>query len=146
MNPFQPKVNKDTQDKVSDFLKKHSSNWCTHHVTNPQYEPIKVSVIIRLKRGYEFKYYQNEINKKLQEFLSPWIFRVNKEVKFGGKVTKSMIVQLLENLEYVDYLSGLKIFQSYDGGNNFSSDLDLVMASNPASILVSHTNHEISNN
>ena len=145
INPFQPKADKNTLDEIYDFLNDHSTAWATHHVSNPKYEPVKISVSVKLKRGYEFNFYEKEIDKQLQQFLSPWINDVGKDIVFDGKVTKSLIVQFLENLEYVDYLTGLKLFQSKNGGLSFSSDVDVAEVSNPAAVLVSHTHHEIFN-
>ena len=143
INPFQPQVDKNTLDNITVFLQNHSSSWVTHHVTNPFYEPVKISVKIKLRKGFEFNYYQKIIDLKLQEFLSPWISGDNADVHFGGKITKSMIVKFLENLEFVDFISDLFLFQSVDGIMGFNNT-EVAEASNPASILVSNDHHEIS--
>ncbi len=145
VNILQPKADKNTLDKIYDFLHAHSTAWAVHHVINPKYEPVKISVRIKLKTGYEFNYYEKKIDEELQQFLSPWISDKEKDIQFGGKVTKSMIVQFLENLEYVDFLTDLKLFQSLNGGISFGSDTDVAEVSNPAAILVSHYRHEIFN-
>lgn len=143
VNPFQPRLDKNTLDQVSQFLQKHSTAWAEHHVINPVYEPVKISVSVQLKPGYEFNYYQNEINKVLQGFLSPWIDGSAADIRFGGKITESHIVKLLEDLEYIDYLTGLELFHSIDGGTTFKPGKQFIETSSPASILVSHTLHEI---
>jgi hypothetical protein len=143
VNPFQPRLDKNTLDLVNQFLQKHSTSWAEHHVINPVYEPVKISVSVQLKAGYEFNYYQNEINKVLQGFLSPWINGSVADIRFGGKITESHIVKLLEDLGYIDYLTGLQLFHSTDGGITFKPGKQFVETSSPASILVSHTLHEI---
>ena len=143
VNPFQPKVDKNTLDEILQFLQKHSTAWVEHHVINPFYEPVKISVTVKLKKGKEFNYYQHEINKALQEFLSPWINGKINAIHFGGRITESHIVKLLEDLDYVDYITALQLFRSKDGGRTFSSGKQFIEATGPASILVSHTQHEI---
>ena len=144
-DPFQPKVDKNTLDEITTFLNTHSSNWVEHHVTNPFYEPVKISVKIKLKKGFEFNYYEKIVEKKLQEFLSPWITNTSSDIHFGGKVTKSMIVKFLEDMEFVDFLTDLSLFHSVNGGKSFGSNAEVAEASNPAAILVSSDRHEIIN-
>lgn len=143
VNPFQPRLDKNTLDLVGEFLNQHSTAWAEHHVINPVYEPVKISVSVQLKTGYEFNYYQNEINKVLQSFLSPWINGSTADIRFGGKITESHIVKLLEDLEYIDYLTGLELLHSTDGGVTFRSSKQFIETTSPASILVSHTQHEV---
>ena len=144
INPLQPQVDKNTLDGVATFLQSHSSDWVIQHVSNPFYEPVKISVKIKLMRSFEFNYYQKVIDRKLQEFLSPWISNPGTDVHFGGKITKSMIVKFLEDLEFVDFITDLNLFQFSYGGFGFVN-VEVAEASNPASILVSSDHHEIGN-
>lgn len=144
-DPFQPKVDKNTLDEVATFLNTHSSSWVEHHVTNPLYEPVKISVKIKLKKGFEFNYYEKIVDGMLQKFLSPWITNTSSDIHFGGKITKSMIVKFLEDLEFVDFLTDLSLFHSINGGKSFGSNAEVAEASNPAAILVSSSRHEIIN-
>jgi hypothetical protein len=144
IDPFQPRVDKNTLDMILQLLQKHSTAWATHHVVNPFYEPVKISLSVKLKRGFEFNYYQGEINKALQQFLSPWLGGGTTAIRFGGKVTESHIVKLMEDLEYVDYIENLQLFQSTDEGVHFVQVKQFAEVSGPASILVSHTSHDIS--
>ncbi len=144
-DPFQPRVDKNTVDEVYTFLNSRSSNWVEHHVTNPFYEPVKISVKIKLRKGFEFNYYEKIVERKLQEFLSPWITNTSSDIHFGGKITKSMIVKFLEDMEFVDFLSDLSLFHSTNGGKSFGSNAEVAEASNPAAILVSSDRHEIFN-
>lgn len=144
-DPFQPRVDKNTLDEIVTFLNAHSSSWVTHHVSNPFYEPVKISVKIKLRKGCEFNYYEKIVEKKLQEFLSPWITNTSTDIHFGGKITKSMLVKFLEDMEFVDFLTDLSLFHSVNGGKSFGSNAEVVEASNPAAILVSAEHHEIFN-
>ncbi|NEU10440.1 hypothetical protein GZH53_19095 [Flavihumibacter sp. R14] len=144
VDPLKPRADKNTLDRVYTFLTAHSSNWVTHHITNPYYEPVQISAAIKLKTGFEFNYYQNIIDKKLQEYFSPWISSNGGSIHFGRKVTHSMIVKFLEEMEFVDFIVDLKLYHSLDGGLSFKK-VEVVEASNPASVLVSHFKHLVSN-
>ncbi|WP_423147180.1 baseplate J/gp47 family protein [Rubrolithibacter danxiaensis] len=145
-DPFRPKTDKNTLDTIYNFLVKHSSAWVTHHVSNPYYEPVKVSVRIKLKAGFEFNFYEKVISQRLQEFLSPWISSsASSSLHFGGKVSLSMIVKFLEDMEFVDFIADLKLFHWKYGDVDFGNSTGIAEASNPAAILVSHHRHEIIN-
>lgn len=143
IDPFKPKVDKNTLDEINTFLSKHSSAWASYQVVNPSYEPVKVSVSLKLKKGYEFNYYQKVINLKLQEFLSPWMNNTGNDIHFGGKITKSMVIKFLEDLEYIDYLTDFSLYKFSPNKRAFGRNVEVAEASNPASILVSHTQHNI---
>lgn len=145
IDPLKPKADKNTLDNIRAFLTAHSSSWVTNHVSNPYYEQVQISVGIKLKTGFEFNYYQKIIDKQLQEYLSPWISNGgSNSIHFGGKITQSMLVKFLEEMEFVDFIVDLMLFHSVDGGRSFAKK-DMVEASNPAAVLVSHSNHLVNN-
>ena len=144
VDPLRPRADKNTLDSILTFLQHHSSAWVSLHISNPYYEPVKVSVGIKLKTGFEFNYYQKIIDEHLQAFLSPWISNNDSEsIHFGGKITESMIVGFLENMEFVDFITDLILYHSTDGGRTFQPK-DMIETSNPAAVLVSHSKHEVS--
>src|SRR5204863_1974344 len=143
VNPFQPRVDKNTLDNMTSFLKSHSTAWAEHHVINPAYEPVKITVEVKMKTGYEFNYYSKELDQVLKNYLSPWISGSATQIHFGGKVTESQIVKLVEDLDYVDYITSLQVWQSTDGGKTFTLCKNYAEETGLASVLVSHTQHEI---
>lgn len=145
VDPLKPRTDKTTLEDINTFVKAHSSPLITFHVSNPFYEPVQVSVRIKLKKGFEFNYYQKELDRELQQYLSPWLKNDAQNVNFGRKVTQSMLVQFLEDMEFIDFVSELWLSHSFDGGHSFVPNKTVVEASSPASVLVSHTHHTISN-
>ncbi|MBL4676740.1 MAG: baseplate J/gp47 family protein [Mucilaginibacter sp.] len=146
VDPFKPKADKNTLDNIHTFLTGCSSAWANHQIINPLYEPIKVSVNLKLKKGYEFNYYQKVIDQKIKEFLSPCIYNPASEINFGGKITKSMLIKFLEDLDFIDYLTSFSLVKYSPFSKMLKYNADAVEASSPASILVSHTQHTITNN
>lgn len=145
VDPLKPKVDKDTLENIQSFLSRHAGPWTVLHVSNPFYEPIKISVKIKLKKGFEFNYYEKVVNQAIREFLSPWITSQSINIHFEGKISPSSIVQLLENLEFVDFIAELKIFHLAYNTSGFEKQASFVEASSPAAILVSHDQHEVIN-
>ena len=145
VDPLRPKVDKGTLENIQNILTQHAGTWVKPHVSNPFYEPVKISVKIKLKKGFEFNYYEKVINQVIREFLSPWIARQSNNIHFEGKISQSSIVQLLENLEFVDFIADLKMFRAGFDGSGFEKQTTFVEASNPAAILVSHDQHEVHN-
>ncbi len=143
VDPYKPRVDKFTIEQIEAFLTEHSSAWTTFRVINPMYEPLKISVQLKLKAGYEFSYYEKIIDQKLQKFLSPWIYDSSSDVHFGGKVTKSMVIKFLEDIDYIDYLTAFSLQKFYPGRRTPGRNLEVIEASNPASILVSAVRHDI---
>ena len=142
INPFQPGVDKNTLEEIKEFLNDHSTAWATHSVANPFYEPVMISVNVKMKAGNEFTYYAKELDKVLKDYLSPWVNNTSAGIHFGGKITESQIVKLVEDLEYVDFITGLKLFHK-TGSAGFQLKKHVIEASGPASVLVSHTMHDI---
>ncbi|WP_448634280.1 hypothetical protein [Pedobacter panaciterrae] len=65
------------------------------------------------------------------------------DIHFGGKITKSMVIKFLEDLEYIDYLTDFSLYKFSPNKRAFGRNVEVAEASNPASILVSHTQHNI---
>ena len=143
VNPLQPRVDKNTLDEVAVFLQGHTTNWAQIHVRNPFYETVSISVQLKLKTGFEFNYYQGVVDQKLKEFLSPWVSDTSSDIHFGGKVTKSMVVKFLEELNFVDFIASLHLHHSLNDISVSVKDVEVIEASNPAAVLVSAAHHEI---
>lgn len=142
---FQPKVDKFTIENITNFIAERSSPWLTHHVANPFYEPVQVSARVKLRKGFEFQYYRGIVNERLQLYLSPWLDGRKSTITFQGKVSQAAIVKLLEDLEFVDFVSEVWLSHYSVGRSGPTSHKTVVEASSPASVLVSHREHIISN-
>lgn len=142
---FQPKVDKFTIENITNFIAERSSPWLSHHVSNPFYEPVQVSARVKLRKGFEFQYYRGIVNERLQLYLSPWLDGRKSTITFQGKVSQAAIVKLLEDLEFIDFVSEVWLSHYSVGRSGPTSHNTVVEASSPASVLVSHREHIISN-
>ena len=92
----------------------------------------------KYKEGLDEIFYSAQIEEDIIKFLSPWAFDSTKAVTFGVALHKSVLIDYLEKLPYVDYLQNV-IIEKED------EVIDGVIApSNPKSILVSAKKHTIS--
>ena len=142
---FQPKVDKFTLENIKSFIDERSSPWITHHVSNPFYEPVQVFARVKLRTGYEFQYYGGIINERLQQYLSPWLDGRKNKINFQGKVSQAAIVKVLEEMEFIDFVSEVWLSHYPVGKSGPMAQNTVVEASSPAAILVSHREHHISN-
>ncbi|CAN5486493.1 hypothetical protein BH10BAC3_BH10BAC3_08470 [soil metagenome] len=141
-NPLQPRADIYTLESVKNFLESLSSAWVTYTLSNPKYQPMKVSAGIRLRAGFAFGFYRGEIEKALLQFLSPWIGGNAGRFRFGGRVTASQVVNFLENLPYIDYISDLQLFHAVDG-TNFGGAVNDIVILDPAGVLTSSETHTL---
>ncbi|MBK7173996.1 MAG: baseplate J/gp47 family protein [Bacteroidales bacterium] len=142
VNPLQPKVNGQTISQVTGMINKHSGMQVNIRVKNPRYQQIRVECKVKLRPGYEFNFFSEEISRKLVEFLSPWAFDGNKEISFGGKIYKSVLLNFVEELDCVDFIEDFFLYSISDAAGT-SDDLQQVEPETPDTILVSAPSHFI---
>jgi hypothetical protein len=140
INPLEPKVDLDTLAQIKRFLKKHAGMLVNIETTNPDYEPVRLQFKVQFKRGYEFSVYKKVLNQDIIRYLSPWAFNTGADIPFGGTLEKSVVINFIERLGYVDVVREFKLLHKKD---NFSYDYEEIVASNPMAVLVSCSQHII---
>lgn len=141
-NPLQPKVDAVTLQQITDYVNDRRGMQVKVQVKNPLYQKIQVDCRVQFRPGYEFNFYQKALQQALQEFLSPWAFDADRPISFGGKVYKSVLLDFVEELPYVDYLTDFKVY-TYSGETNNLIDVSEVSPERPDTILVSDVSHVI---
>ncbi|MDJ0846212.1 MAG: baseplate J/gp47 family protein, partial [Crocosphaera sp.] len=137
INPLEPKVDTDTIERITNYVKKRAGMQVNVKVKNPRYQKIKVDFKVKFYAGYEFNHYQTQLGQEIINFLSPWADNSQGKISFGGKVYKSVLLDLVEDLSYVDYVTDFKMYSL--SGN----DINEVQPDTPDTILVSHPEHTI---
>lgn len=114
-------------------------------VQNPGYEYLRVKCSVKFREGYDQGYYQHELNTDIQKYFSPWAFDGNSPITFERKVYKSLVINYIEELEYVDFVCCFHLQLSKEEDGNFDDiPTDTYEASDPAHILISAAEHKIS--
>lgn len=135
---YQPRVSRGLLTKIKSFINKHNTSQVTAEIINPRYEEVAVTLEVEFLQGYDERFYMKKLEEDIIKFLSPWAFDTNQEVVFGIDLHKSILIDYIEKLSYVDYLQNVIIQKdSVVMGN-------VVTPSTPRSILVSAKSHNIS--
>lgn len=146
-DPLEPKVDTDTLDRIASCLRARTSSHVNIHVKSPTYQKLELDFKVKFKEGFEFNYYSKDLNAKLLEFLSPWAFdrgssTINgRELSFGGRIYKSVILDFIEEVEYVDFVTDFMMYTYTE--DKTMDDIDEARPDRPDAILVSAPLHTI---
>ena len=141
-NPLEPKVDADTISRITDYVNKRSGMQVSIKVKNPTYQKVRVDFKVKFYLGYEFNYYKTQLDRAIIEFLSPWAYQSDRNLSFGGKIYKSVLLDFVEDLLYVDYVTDFKMYSFVSEAPN-SKDINEVQPFTPDAILVSDSIHTI---
>jgi len=145
VDPLRPKTSKIVLTEIAEYISALNSPGAKLHVQNPVYEEVKVRFKVRFMPGTDTGYFSKELNVSIKAFLSPWAFQGSSDVLFGGKIHKSMILNHVENLSYVDFVTCFEMFHIVPGDpdNNPVKDVNEAIATTSASVIGSADEHEI---
>lgn len=143
VNPLQPKVDADTLARIAKHVQARCGGQVAIRVRNPRYQQVHLDCKVRLHRGHGFNTSSKELEQAIIRTLSPWAFgESGQDIGFGGVISKSVLLDFIEELPFVDYVEELRM-NSYSGVPVNTIDLDEVRPQTPDAILVSAPNHRI---
>lgn len=142
VDPLQPRIDLDTLEQIKDFVLARAPMGLdkdTLTVCNPAYRPVRVAFKVAMRRDFAFSYYRSEINQALVRHLSPWAFDTGQTLEFGGRVLRSALVDFVEELPWVDYVTDFHL-SLVDAPERDAAEL---VPDTPDAILVSAPDHLI---
>ncbi|NVO21499.1 MAG: hypothetical protein HXX13_17490 [Bacteroidetes bacterium] len=142
VDPLKPKVNSDTISRIGSFLQTHTGMQVNVKIKNPSYQQVQVECKVKLRKGFEFNFYSKLLVQKITEFLSPWAFESGLDISFGGRIYKSVLINFVEELEFVDFIEDFYMYSISDSTGK-SGDTGQVDPETPDTILVSAATHII---
>lgn len=147
-NELMPKASKYLLAQIQRYLKKVVSPFVNLEVINPLYEEIKVAVEVAFKKGYEKGGLSNKLQREIKNFLSPWLFKKSEDVRLGGMIPSSKIVDFISRRKYVEGVGKFSILKYTNKEDTLRivkiTDYDnYLRATFPWSIMVSADKHEI---
>lgn len=144
-DPLRPYTNQNVLDEVKDFMRRKISGHVKLHIRHPQFEEVRLELKVKLVNGLEFNFHHDLLQKSITSYLTPWAYGQPDTIDFGGKVHKSVLINYIEELPFVDYITDVKMYHRRDEMLAESADADLIEASTAKSILVSApaTKHKI---
>lgn len=144
MDPLQPRVSFFLRREIRDHLKKKLPYFAAEKlsVINPRFEPVRVELTVHFLEVTDVAFYKKKLKEDIQAFLAPWAYGRTETFRFGGTVHKSMIVNYIDELSYVDYVTGVRMF--HKAGDTFQ-EVNEATANTSRSVLTSDRNHKILN-
>lgn len=149
VNVLEPKVDVGTLEEIRDFLSALNTPFVKGRgegtsdlagerlkVVNPLYEQVRVTVKVKMKKDYDPQHYKKVLNDDVKKFLAPWAYSDNAEIGFGSTLHRSSILNFIEKLGYVDFLTDLAL-EHYKGGT-FLGRKEEIQTTSARSILTSY--------
>jgi hypothetical protein len=143
INPLKPTTSVATLESIKSFLGEVKNPFVSIDVENPFFEEIKVEFNVKFREGYDKGTYVTELNEDIKKHLSPWAYTEGEDISFDGVIHKSKIIDFIEELEYVDYLTCFKMYQTPEGEPQSTEDINEATPTKSASLLVSAIDHII---
>ncbi len=161
---YEPRVSTATLNSIENFINSKNSMQVYAKAINPDYEKVIIKLKVKFYEKYDENFYKKQLNEDLIKFLSPWAFDTSKQIIFGVELQRSIVIEYIENLYYVDFISILEMAIYIDKKTNKEQSnpledtenneenvnlldfLTTLSPSSPKNILVSVKNHIISTN
>lgn len=114
-NVLEPRAGEVLLAAIRKFLAPLVSPFATVHVIRPIFERIRVEARVAFAAGRDPGFHAALLNDELRRFLSPWAFQEGEDILFGARIYRSEILAFIEGRAYVDHLTDLKLYHSFDG-------------------------------
>lgn len=109
-DPLRPYTSLALLEDIKAFLHKRLSCFVRLHVKNPQFEEVSAAFKVRLQAGADETFQLRKLQEAVTRFLSPWAFSDAASPSFGGKIHQSVLLNFVEELPYVDYVTDFQLF------------------------------------
>jgi hypothetical protein len=142
---LQPRLSASRLAEVSNFLRDRCVPGVEPHVINACYEEITCTFKVAFNAGLPNAIFRTRLNDSLTQHLAPWTAGDKSAIRFGGTVFRSTVIDFLEDIEYVDYITDFTFQNSVQKAPpNLTEDRWVLSASRPDGILTSALTHDIS--
>lgn len=142
INPLKPYTPVRLLTNIQDYLSGLVTPFITLHVKNPCFEEIRLSFKVQFRENLDVSFHQQLLNQEIERFLCPWAWDSTREITFGGKINKSVLLNFVEEREYVDYVTYFRMDQILEREGsvikNALIDIEEAVASTSRSVLVSY--------
>ncbi|WP_157634776.1 hypothetical protein [Spirosoma panaciterrae] len=106
---YEPRVPVGVLNEIESLLKQKASPFVRLKAMNPRYEKVDVEISVRFCDGLDRTFYEKKLNEDIRLFFSPWVTGDTTRLAFGLSVRYSDLVQFVEKLSYVDYITNLSL-------------------------------------
>jgi hypothetical protein len=140
-NPLKPYTSIGLHTNIKDYLSKITSAFVKLHVLNPKFEEVQFQFDVKITPPLDETIYVKQLSLDIERFLCPWAFESGSPIEFGGKISKSVILNFIEERHYVDYVLCFKMNHFIDRGTPSHKelyDVEEATTTTGISILVSY--------
>jgi hypothetical protein len=120
-NMLLPKLSYIDLLEIEKYLSRKASPFVNIHASNAHLEHVLVSCRVKFRASVDKGYHLKKLNNDLLIFLTPWANGKLETVSFTAKIYASSIINFIDRLDYVDYVSNLEM-QQYSVNDDGSSD------------------------
>lgn len=144
IDPLRPLVNIATLEKIRQFLKKTISAHVRLNVHNAKFEQVQFEFSVKFIEdpAIDPSYYRELLNRRVEEFLAPWAYNTAQDIEFGGHLCKSVVLNLVDEQTYVDYVTCFKMNHFVDG-ILYKSDVEEAYTTSSRSVITSYKNGNV---
>lgn len=115
-NPLKPYTSIGLLTNIRDYLAKLTSPFVKLHVLNPKFEEVQFQFDVKITPPLDETFYIKQLSLDIEQFLCPWAFAEGSDIEFGGKITRSVVLNFIEERYYVDYVVCFKMNHFVDRG------------------------------
>jgi hypothetical protein len=140
-NPLKPYTSIGLLTNIKDYLSKLTSPFVKLQVINPMFEEIQFQFDVKITPPLDESFYVKQLSIDIEQFLCPWAYGNEKDIEFGGKISKSVVLNFIEERYYVDYVICYKMNHFIDRGISTHKefyDVEEAVTTTGISILVSY--------
>jgi hypothetical protein len=143
MNPLKPYTPQGLLSEIRDFLKELVTGQLVPdqvnvNVCNPQFEEVSLDFKLKLKPGHtDFNYFRGRLQEEIARYLSPWAYDGIADIRFGGKIPKSALIDFIEDRPYVDFITDVVLKLGAKADAEPQEVEEVAIATTARSILVS---------
>ncbi|HVX49774.1 MAG TPA: hypothetical protein VHB48_06435 [Chitinophagaceae bacterium] len=129
---------------IYNYLTTLTSPFVKLHVINPQFEEVQFDFSVTFIGTLDVTIHKQLLNDDIEKFLTPWAYSGGKDIEFGGKIEKSVVLNFIEERDYVDYVTCFKMNHiiSREGAviTEALYNVEEAVATTARSVLVSYNN------
>lgn len=143
IDPLRPRVDLDTLARMEAVARRHAPMGIEIRVKNPRYRRVRLDFKVRFRPGFAFNFYRDELERALIRVLAPWAHDAQRRLEFGGRIYRSVLLDFVEELPYVDFVTDFKLGVADESGAVTLVDASEVAVNAPDAILVPDSSHAI---
>jgi len=134
-DPLRPNTSLGVLYDIKQYLMGKISPHVNLDVRNPRFEEIQLEFNVHYLTD-DNALYTKQLKKDIEQFMAPWAFDPNTDIEFGGKISKSALINFIEERHYVNYISCVKMNQIVNH-KIIESNIDEAVATTSRSVFVS---------